>query len=491
MKTFQLFFLSFLLTTAAYSEYLRTIQLGSFKSPQRISSELSRVKDFANSQKNIVDLQKIWDFEFKTRKSGSYYVIVAEPFRERDVMQEVIDTLRLEYPDAYPTKLDSAPPFKKKEPKSEAKPVKQKIVQVQQELVTPPEVIEVIEEEPKDPLFGDVSNKESQEVAEKVVEEKQEEVIKEETTLLEEPKAEETQKREPVEFSFDKKEPELQKVTTIQSDSGVYKILFYVTLFLLLIVTPLLYRYKRKNVHCKDRESHTIDLFNKKDMEIKHKDSFLSHAKNSVADINNFTNLLLEFNLSTIQKDYIQRIRSSSEHLLNTVNNTLDINKLKNGTLEIEKSEFDLNEMLRKVSKIMELEAKNNDTVFQLKVERDVPPFIFGDPTRIRQVLINLLGNSVKFTKGGNITLTVKTLYNYTHAITLGFIVKDTGIGMSSEQIDDILAPDAEIVDGGTLGVGLFVTKQLIELMNGEIKIYSNEDIGTTFTFSLKFNLKR
>jgi signal transduction histidine kinase len=192
-----------------------------------------------------------------------------------------------------------------------------------------------------------------------------------------------------------------------------------------------------------------------------------------------------------IQKDYIQRIRSSSEHLLNTVNNTLDITKLKNDTLHIENSEFDLNEMLRKVSSIISLEAKNNDTEFELNVEDDVPAFIFGDQTRIRQVLINLLGNSVKFTMDGKISLTIKTLYNYTNAITLGFNIKDTGLGMTSQQVHDIHESSADIIEGGTVGMGLSVTKQLIQMMDGEIKIYSTEDVGTTFTFTLKFNVKR
>jgi len=271
----------------------------------------------------------------------------------------------------------------------------------------------------------------------------------------------------------------------------MYKIPFFIVLLMSIVFILLLLKSKRKNKSCKTRERETNIIFDKKDIEIRHKDSFLSHAKTSVATIHNFTNLLLEFELTVIQKDYVQRIRSSSEHLLNTVNNTLDITKLRNNTLAIENSEFDINEMLKKVAKIISLEAKNKNIAFDLLVENDVPAFIIGDPTRIRQVLINLLGNSVKYTNEGKIGLTVKVLYNYTHAVSIGFLVADTGIGMTEDQVEDIHDSSAEIVEGGTVGLGLSVTKQLIEMMNGEIKIYSTPDVGTTFTFSLKFGLTR
>ena len=482
MNFFKLIIITIIFTISLHAEYLRTIRLGSFELERRAQVELKKVKKFVSKHQNITKLQEKWDFKFIYRTSGKYYVIVAEPLRDRAVLQEVIDTLRLSYPDAYVTKLTEAAPFK---------PIKPKVVK-KEEVVIPEPLFEM------EVITKNVSSVEEYK-EETIVKKEILEVLKEEVPIVKkEIKPTEVKKiiekkikREPLEYNFDEKEIKHKKELITNTSTNVYQILFFITLILLIIVSLLLIRYKRKNVNCKDRESYTLDLFNKKDIEIRHKDSFLSHAKTSVATIHNFTNLLLEFDLTIIQKDYVQRIRSSSEHLLNTVNNTLDITKLKNHTLKIENTEFDLNEMLRKVSKIISLEAKNSNTEFELNVENDVPSFIFGDPTRIRQVLINLLGNSVKYTQEGKISLTVKTLYNYTHAITLGFIVKDTGIGMTSEQLDDIHDASTEIVEGGTVGLGLSVTKQLIEMMQGEIKIYSTEEVGTTFTFSLKFAVKR
>ena len=474
----KLILLTILFTTFLNAEYLRTIRLGSFASEQRAEVELKKLQEFVKKHNNIGDFQKVWDFEFTYRKSGKYFITIAEPLRDREVLQEVIDTLRISYPDAYVTRLDKAAKFVKK---SEVKVILKPIVAPKNEVVVEeitPEALFETELISNEDAVIDIS-------AQEVVQETKEAVV---DTGIEEKII------EPLEYSFDKKEEVIYVDEDLQSKSNtsdIYKILFFTLLLLFLIVSLLLWRYKRKSIFCKDREIQTNEIFTKKDIEIRHKDSFLTHAKTSVADIHNFTNLLLEFDLTVIQKDYVQRIRSSSEHLLNTVNNTLDITELKNETLKIENTEFDLNEMLRKVSKIISLEAKNNETEFELNVENDVPSFIFGDPTRIRQVLINLLGNSVKYTNNGKISLTIKTLYNYTNAITLGFIIKDTGLGMSSDQVQDILSSSTEIVEDGTVGLGLSVTKQLIQMMNGEIKIYSTEDLGTTFTFTLKFKVTR
>ena len=509
MKFIPLLLITLLFTTFLNADYLRTIRLGAFESKSQANYELKKLKKFVKKHQNILDYQKEWDFTFKYRKSGGYYVTLAEPMRDRAVLQEVIDTLRLSYPDAYVTKLKSAPAFTyKKIEEIEEKTIEVvEVISEEESVVIPEEVLAVnaipetlFQTEEITPDISSVTVEEAIEIPQVLeLNQTQEEITQLEVEVqpevekidevLETPKV---TKAEPLAYNFDEKEVAIVPLDTMDTKStDIYPILFYITLFLLLVVSALLYKYKVRSIFCKDKAIEIDEIFTKKDIEIRHKDSFLTHAKTSVATIHNFTNLLLEFDLTVIQKDYVQRIRSSSEHLLNTVNNTLDMTKLKDETLRIENSEFDLNEMLRKVSKIISLEAKNNDTEFELNVEDNVPAFIFGDPTRIRQVLINLLGNSVKFTENGKISLTIKTLYNYTNAITLGFNIKDTGIGMTTEQVDDIHESSTEIIEGGTVGLGLSVTKQLIQMMNGEIKIYSTQDVGTTFTFTLKFSVTR
>ncbi|MBC8238818.1 MAG: hypothetical protein H8E76_11380, partial [Helicobacteraceae bacterium] len=312
MKLIKLIILTIFFTTSLSAEYLRTIRLGSFISEERAKVELSKLQQFVKEHKNIRDFQKIWDFEFTYRKSGEYFITIAEPLRDRGVLQEVLDTLRISYPDAYVTKLDSAPKFVKISKKQTvSKP------EIKEE-VTPKEI-------PLEAVTEVISKKDT-------VITTSAEVMQEKTQTA---KSIESKKalREPLEYKFDEKEEIVQvdEETKIETDtSDIYQVLFFVLLVLFLILSLLLWRYKRKSIHCKDREIQTNEIFTKKDIEIRHKDSFLTHAKTSVADIHNFTNLLLEFDLTVIQKDYVQRIRSSSEHLLNTVNNTLDITKLKN-----------------------------------------------------------------------------------------------------------------------------------------------------------------
>lgn len=489
----KLIIITLIFTTFLSAEYLRSIRLGSFNSQSKAQVELEKVQVFVKKHSNIRNFQKIWDFEFKIKKSGEYYLIIATPMRDKEVLQEVINTLRLSYLDAYVRKLHFAPEFRMKK---EILEVKEEIKQEATEKEIPEPILKPIAEvivvpklEPKSELLIVPELEPKPEVIAVPVLDLEKEFPLEKVLKRDKENTQEREQETKVTEMTPKITPEIATQVVEVEDlevlkhnfdeentSKIYQILFYMSLLFLLVVSVMLYRERKKNRDATYRE-------------IRHKDSFLTHAKNSVATINNFTNLLLAFDLSFIQKDYVQRIRSSSEHLLQTVNNMLDITKLRNKTLKIENTKFDLNEMLHKVSQIISLEAKNNDTVFSLNVEEGVPSFIFGDQAHIRQVLINLLGNSVKFTQGGRISLTIKPLYSYTHAITLGFIIKDTGLGMNTQQVNDILEPHSEIAEDGTVGLGLSVSKQLIEMMDGKIKIYSTQDVGTTFTFTLKFNI--
>jgi len=165
------------------------------------------------------------------------------------------------------------------------------------------------------------------------------------------------------------------------------------------------------------------------------------------------------------------------------------------GELKIEKIEFNINDMLDYVLNIISMQAKNNNIDIVMDMSEDVPSHIVGDSLRLGQVLINLLGNAVKFTKDGEISLHVNKISNYGNALGLEFIVADTGIGMTSEQVQEIFHSYSQASEstsrkfGGT-GLGLAISKQLIEMMDGEIKVESTKDVGTSFIFKIKFQLK-
>ena len=469
MKYYKLLLLVTFLTVNLNAEYLRTIRIGSLTSEAKTKWEINKLNKYIQKQNNIVALQKRWKFDFKYRKSGKYYIIVAEPFRDKVVVQSVLDTLRKKYPDAYAARM-------KVIPKKTVPQVKKIIEEVVLEKKIVPIEIEVEEEVVVETVLEKeivVKEENTELVIEEVQKAQKELIIKEkEIVVLEKPNQ-----------IFKKVESSKEETNTWKYISIVFLLLFLSTLFLLL-------RSKKKNnKHITQAEN--IKMQNDEkcvqfSSQLESNENFLSGAQASVSSIISYTNLLLEFDLSVVQKDYVKRIKSSSESLLNTVNNSSDISRIKIGELRIRNLDFNIYNMIQDISNIISLEAKQNNINFTINFAEEIPSHVIGDIDHLRQVLVSLLTNSVKYTRDGDVTLSVKKVYSYSHAITLGFIVSDTGVGMSSDQVESIMNKD-----GLHPSTNLSVSKQLVEMMNGDMKIYSTQDVGTTFTFNIKFDLKQ
>ena len=201
--------------------------------------------------------------------------------------------------------------------------------------------------------------------------------------------------------------------------------------------------------------------------------------------------LALRTDLTAQQRDYLNKILTSTNTLLGVINDVLDVSKIEAGKLEIESTEFSLEEVLGNVSTMVghAVEEKGLEFLFALE---PVPRRLIGDPLRLGQILINLVNNATKFTESGEILVSAHVEERSASSLRLKFQVRDTGIGMTGEQIGRLFQPFTQ-ADGSTTrkyggtGLGLSICKRVVELMGGEIGVTSEPGLGSTFTFSCPF----
>jgi two-component system, sensor histidine kinase and response regulator len=203
-----------------------------------------------------------------------------------------------------------------------------------------------------------------------------------------------------------------------------------------------------------------------------------------------FSHLCLQSDLTTTQRDYLDKVYRSANSLLGILNDILDFSKVEAGKLEVEKTLFHLDSVLSGVAAIASFRAEEKGLELQFNCGREIPYTLLGDPLRLGQVLNNLVSNAIKFTKTGEVTVQVKVESLADENIVLGFSVTDSGIGLSQEQIGKLFQSfsqaDASITRkyGGT-GLGLAISKRLVELMNGTMWVESIPGKGSTFAFNL------
>lgn len=204
------------------------------------------------------------------------------------------------------------------------------------------------------------------------------------------------------------------------------------------------------------------------------------------------TSLLADTPLSAEQRDYTDTIRSCGESLLGVINDILDFSKIESGHMELERQEIDLRNCIEDVLDMFAGKAAEIGLDLIYQIDHQVPTQIIGDGLRLRQILINLVGNAIKFTHQGEIMVSVQLLANRPNQeIELAFAVRDTGIGIAANKLDRLFKAFSQVDSshtrqyGGT-GLGLVISQRLIELMGGTIEVESEEGQGTTFHFTLK-----
>jgi|GEM_PF-2911833 len=222
------------------------------------------------------------------------------------------------------------------------------------------------------------------------------------------------------------------------------------------------------------------------------KSSFLANMSHELRTplnaILGFAQLLnKDTNLTPKQQENVRIINNAGNHLLNLINDILDLSKIEAGRVSLNETDLDIREMVREIEDMIQIKAKEKGLDFQVILADEITQFIYGDRLKLRQVLINLLSNAVKFTSEGEVILKVKMGEKPNE---LGFEITDSGIGIAADEIEKVFNPFEQTKSGiakaeGT-GLGLAISAKFVEMMGGKIQVNSQLGVGSTFKFTIK-----
>ena len=226
------------------------------------------------------------------------------------------------------------------------------------------------------------------------------------------------------------------------------------------------------------------------------KENFMANMSHEIRTPMNailgFTELLRKQPLDQTSSQYVKAIESSGEHLLSLVNDVLDFSKMEAGMMQIQSQPFSLRELMESLMHMFSEKAKEQNIRFSVHLNKSIPDTIIGDPFRLKQILLNLVGNALKFTPEGSVAVSASITDEEENSIKILFAVKDTGIGIPQHKLKTVferfnqLDEDASRRFGGT-GLGLSIAKQLVELQNGRIDISSELNKGTEVRFIIPY----
>ncbi|WP_373517570.1 ATP-binding protein [Pricia sp.] len=313
---------------------------------------------------------------------------------------------------------------------------------------------------------------------------------------------------EKIQFAFmgDEIKRQEQKIEELNASKNQSDIAAILTAAMLTIITLLAVSLFRNN----QIKLKTNDLLQTKNNELKAardsavsamqaKTNFLSTVSHELRTplyaVTGLTHLLLEENPSENQKDYLKSLKFSGDYLLNFINDILQINKIDADKLEALNIEFNLKKVLQETIDSLQSSAKSNHTELVLKFDDDIPSHLMSDPIKLSQIFMNLVGNALKFTKNGKVTVIAKLMKKVEEDVVLYFEVRDTGIGISKDQQESIFdgfeQGSIEINrEYGGSGLGLTIVKSLLGLFDSKIQLESELGEGSSFFFELNVKSK-
>lgn len=230
------------------------------------------------------------------------------------------------------------------------------------------------------------------------------------------------------------------------------------------------------------------------------KSSFMARMSHEIRTplnaITGMAYLLKKTEVTITQQMYIERITQASSNMLSIINDILDFSKIEAGKVQLEVTSFSMDQAIQDVVNIISYKIEEKKIGFKLSRDPHVPNWFLGDLKRLEQILLNILNNAVKFTNDGEVSIDIRLIAIENEKAHLSFSVKDTGIGMTREQIDSLFEPFAQADTSinrrfGGSGLGLSIVKNLVEMMGGKIQVFSTPGEGSTFVLQLSFAIDK
>lgn len=228
----------------------------------------------------------------------------------------------------------------------------------------------------------------------------------------------------------------------------------------------------------------------------KKKDNFVAKLSHEIRTplnaISGFAEQLEKTRLTQKQSDYVDIVSNASKHLLTVLNGTLELSKIESGKIDHELIPFKISPILKEIDDVLKIKYTSKNLNFKNHCEQLTDEYLLGEPSKLRQILINLANNAIKFTPKGSVSINCIPVSNTENHTTIRFEVTDTGIGVDADDIKNIFKPFKQLgISSGrkntSSGLGLTISKDLVESMGGTIKVDSTPGAGSTFNFSLKF----
>ncbi len=469
-------FLSLFVLLQAEQQYHKII-LGSYSKVENAQDDVRNIALKLAKDKQLLHQKQTLNFKLSVEKNGNFFSVVMKPFAQRDEARNVLYLIRNYQKDAYLKRYSALRSPKKNLPKQE---------QV---------ILNDVAEEVK-PMPLEIVDVDTKTAAKKTTEN----MVLEHTSLAGDGNHTFSHS-ETIAAVRDNSSAKVSSVVTETPHSTLleentffekYALMAWVLVVMLAVIIAILLR---SNAKAQRYIEQLVEERISSDIAIKTKDEFLAKMSHEIRTPMNaivgFSHLLLDTKLDNEQLSNLSKIKSSADILLEIINDILDFSKLEAGMFKLEKIEFNVNTILENAANLVAVEAKKRQLEFVFDIDHNVPIKLIGDPLRVDTILINLLSNAVKFTKEGDVILKVSYIES-AETLILDFEIKDTGIGIPPEKISELFTSFSQAdnsstrVYGGT-GLGLVITKELIELMGGEITVESTVGVGTTFKFQLHF----